>query len=103
MAVPYTIGVWRVKPGRADEFVAAWTEFADWTLANVEGAGRGRLLRDTADENRFVSFGPWESLAAIDDWRAQPGWQERVAAIRELLDGFEPSTLELVSDTFKGV
>ena len=28
-----------------------------------------------------------------------PGRQERVTAIRELLDGFEPSTLELVADS----
>ena len=52
MAVPYTVGVWRVKPGRADDFVAAWTEFAEWTSANIGGAGKGQLLRDTADENR---------------------------------------------------
>ena len=61
MAVPYTVGVWRVKPGRVDDFVAAWTEFAEWTSANIAGAGAGQLVRDTADENRFVSFGPWES------------------------------------------
>jgi heme-degrading monooxygenase HmoA len=103
MAVPYTLGVWQVKPGRADEFVAAWTEFAEWTSAKVEGAGRGQLLRDTVDEHRFVSFGPWESHEAIAKWRADPGWQERVARMRELLDGLEASTLELVSDTFKGV
>jgi heme-degrading monooxygenase HmoA len=98
MAVPYTLGIWQVQPGRADDFIAAWTEFAEWTSANVDGAGKGQLLRDTVDENRFVSFGPWESHAAIENWRAQPGWQERVAAIRGLLDGFEPSTLELVGE-----
>ena len=32
MPAPYTQGVWQVKPGRADEFVAAWTEFAEWTV-----------------------------------------------------------------------
>lgn len=59
---------------------------------------QGAPLRDTTDENRFVSFGPWESHAAIERWRMHPGRQERVTAIRELLDGFEPSTLELVAD-----
>ena len=96
MSNPYTQGIWRVKPERADEFVAAWTEFAEWTLANVPGAGSGKLLRDTADPNRFVSFGPWESHAAIAAWRNQEGWKQRVAQIRELVDGFEASTLELV-------
>ena len=98
MAVPYTIGIWQVKPGRGDDFVAAWTEFADWTLANVQGAGSGKLLRDLADENRFISFGPWESLAAIDAWRGLDGWNERVGRIRELLVSFGPATLELVAE-----
>lgn len=57
MAVPYTLGIWRVKPGRADEFVAAWTEFADWTTRHARGAGWGRLLRDVNDDHRFVGVG----------------------------------------------
>ncbi len=93
---PYTAGVWRVKPGRADEFVAAWTEFADWTAANVAGAGWVKLLRDRDDPDRFVTIGPWDSPEAIAAWRAEDGWKERVARIRDLLDGFEPSTLEVV-------
>ena len=40
VSVPYTQGVWRVKTGRADEFVAAWIEFAQWTAANANGSGR---------------------------------------------------------------
>src|SRR5262245_25110965 len=98
MPVPYTQGVWTVKPGRADEFVAAWIEFAEWTAEHVEGAGRGTLLRDTNDDHRFVSIGPWESLTSIENWRAMAGWSDRVARIRELLVGFEPATLELVAE-----
>ena len=96
MAVPYTMGIWRVKPGGADEFVAAWSEFADWKIEHAEGTGWGKLLQDTADAHRFISIGPWESLAAIDAWRAHPGWQDRVARIRDLLEGFEPFTLEAI-------
>ena len=51
--VPYTSGVWRVRPGHADDFIAAWREF--------------------------------------------DGWKERIGRVRELLDGFEPATLELVA------
>ncbi len=96
MATPYTMGVWRVKPGRADDFVAAWTEFAEWTSAHVPGAGSGTLLRDVDDGDRFVSFGPLESLDAIQSWRGMDGWAERIGRIRELLAGFEASTLESV-------
>jgi heme-degrading monooxygenase HmoA len=98
MSSPYTQGVWTAKPGRADEFVAAWTEFAEWTSANAPGAGKGQLLRDAANPDRFVSFGPWESAEAIAAWRALPGWSERVGRIRELLVSFEPATLELVAE-----
>jgi heme-degrading monooxygenase HmoA len=96
MAVPYTHGIWQVKPGRADEFIAAWTEFADWTVQHAQGTGWGKLLRDVNDEHRFISFGPWESLAAIESWRGLDGRNQRVGRIRELLVGFEPATLELV-------
>lgn len=98
MPVPYTHGVWNVKPGRADDFVAAWIELAEWTGDNVEGAGRGTLLRDTSDDHRFVSFGPWESLEAIENWRGMAGWSDRVTGMRELLVGFEAATLELVAE-----
>lgn len=96
MSTPYTSGVWSVKPGSADGFVAAWTELAAWSRANAPGALSAQLLRDRNDANRFVSFGPWESLEAIEHWRTMEGFQQRVAKIRELLTGFEASTLELV-------
>ena len=96
MSVPYTHGVWRVKPGRADDFVAAWAELAEWTAQPVSGARRATLLRDLADSDRFVSFGPWESLEAIEAWRSLEGFKERVGQISEMLVGFEPFTLELV-------
>ena len=99
MATPYTHGVWKVKPGRADEFVAAWTELAEWTRENVPGALWATLLRDTADENRFVSLGPWESFEAIEAWRVHEGFRERVGQVRELLESFEAQTLESVAES----
>ena len=94
--VPYTHGIWQVKPGKGDDFIAAWTEFADWTVQHAHGAGWGKLLRDLNDENRFISFGPWESLAAIEAWRSLDGFDERVSRIRDLLVGFEPASLQAV-------
>jgi len=96
--MPYTQGTWKVKPGRAAEFVSAWAEFADWSMREVPGASWAKLLRDTTDENRFVSFGPWQSLDAISAWRELDGWKQRVARIRELLDGFEAATLEVAAE-----
>ena len=96
MAEPFTHGIWQVQPGRSDEFIAAWTAFADWTLQNAPGAGWGKLLRDVDDPNRFFTFGPWADLEAIAAWRKLPGWGERVGRIRAMLLSFQPATLELL-------
>lgn len=97
MPTPYTSGIWIVKPGSEEQFIAAWTELAEWSRTNARGARSAQLLRDRNDSNRFVSFGPWESLEAIERWRSMDGFQQRVAGIRELLTGFEAFTLELVA------
>jgi len=98
MGTLYTSGSWRVKPGREGEFVAAWQELASWTAAEAPGAMWATLLRDLDDPTHFVSFGPWESADAIDAWRASDGFRERVAGMRELLEGFEPMAGEAVAD-----
>ena len=63
MARVFTHGTWIVKPGREEEFVEAWCEFADWTRMQIPGA-RGTLLRDREERNRFHGFGPWPSEAS---------------------------------------
>jgi heme-degrading monooxygenase HmoA len=55
------------------------------------------LLRDVDDPERFVSFGPWESVQAVRNWRGLAGYQERVAKLHEVVDQFEPRTLEVVA------
>jgi heme-degrading monooxygenase HmoA len=95
MPQPYTFGVWIVKPGREDDFVAGWREMAEWTAANVPGAGIGRLLQDEDQPTRFISIGPWDDKEAIAIWRSQLGFQERVGKLREMLETFTPATLEL--------
>ena len=98
LATPYTLGIWHVRPGHADDFVEAWTEFADLTVEQASGSGWGRLLRDMENPDRFISVGPWESLAAIEGWRALDGFRQRVGRIRQLLVSFEPATLECVAE-----
>jgi heme-degrading monooxygenase HmoA len=84
---------WIVKPGREDEFVERWHAFAAWSAAEGLSA-RATLLRDVDDPTRFISFGPWETLTAIRHWRAQPGFHEHVARLGEVLESFDPHTLE---------
>jgi heme-degrading monooxygenase HmoA len=75
-----------VKPGHEEEFIDAWGEMSAWTMRELVGessaAQPGRLLRDRTDPTRFISFGPWESIGAIEAWRAHPGF----ARMREMQD-----------------
>jgi quinol monooxygenase YgiN len=91
----YTHGTWIVKPGREDEFVAAWRELAEWTRALIPEA-RGTLLRDREEPNRFHSFGPWTSEEVVDGWRGDPGFQERIEKIRVFVESFEPRLMDPV-------
>lgn len=102
MGQPYSSGVWIAKLGREAEFVAAWQEFATWSLTTIKGGSWAKLLQDRAQSNRFVSFGPWDSLEQIEAWRSHPGFAERVGRIRQLIESLEPSTLEAVVEVGTG-
>jgi heme-degrading monooxygenase HmoA len=94
---PYTQTTWRVKPGQENEFVRRWTELADWSA--LQGlTGSAKLFRDLDEPGRFISVGPWESLDVVRRWRSSPGFHERIGRLSEILDHFEPRTLELVVD-----
>ena len=95
----YTHGRWLVKDGKEDDFIRLWQELADWTSQSVEGSSWGILLQDEQDSRRFSSFGPWESSEAIEAWRAADGFGERVGAIREIVESFEPLTMDEVGRT----
>ena len=98
MAQLYTLGEWTVKGGKHQEFVAAWHEFAEWTAANISGSAWAKLLQDGDAPERFISFGPWQSEEAVTGWREHPGFQERVARIHELVEGFRPHTMGVAAE-----
>ncbi len=60
------------------------------------GAG-GTLLRDREQTNRFISFGPWESVDHVAAWRKSPAFRDGVARIPEVLGSSEPHALDLVT------
>ena len=98
MPGPYTFGDWYTKSGAETQFVEAWNEFAQWTAANVAGATWATLLRDEADPRRFVSFGPWRDEEAVAQWRAHPGFSERVGRLQEHLESFLPATMTVAAE-----
>lgn len=98
MATAYTHTRWQVRPGHEEEFVRRWQEWIDWSHRQGLRA-QARLLRDVDSPGTFISFGPWETMAAVRSWRSEPGYQERVARLQELVEQFEPHTLEQVAES----
>jgi heme-degrading monooxygenase HmoA len=93
----FTLGIWTAKEGREDDFVRAWGDLAERTKTDFPNA-TATLLRDRQQRNRFVSFGPWESLEQIDQWRASETFQSGVGTIRELIDDFAAHTLDVAAE-----
>ncbi|MFD1078344.1 putative quinol monooxygenase [Longispora fulva] len=95
----YSVGIWTVKPGHEEEFVATWQAFADWTA--VEFAGQGdvaHLLRDQADPQHYISFGGWPDADTLARWRSSPQFGEHVGRLRAHVDGFVPGTYDVAAE-----
>lgn len=92
----YTSGDWTVKEGLEQDFIEAWEEMASRTAEKAPGSEWVLLARDVDNPRRFRSIGPWEDAEAIEAWRESDGFKERVGKLRELLEMFEPLTLEAV-------
>lgn len=95
MAETYTSGLWHVKQGHQDAFVAAWTDFVTWA-GEQPGSGTFRLAQDVEDRSRYLSFAPWESFEAQRDWKQTAEFSTRMRRVQEHVEGFEPATYELV-------
>jgi quinol monooxygenase YgiN len=91
-----TTGIWVVKEGREGEFSRRWEESAS-NLSLEFPDVTFRLLRDSADPRRFMSFGEgWRNMEQIDEARSLPGFQDAMTSIWRLLESGDMSTLELV-------
>jgi heme-degrading monooxygenase HmoA len=96
VAETYTSGLWSVRDGEEDAFVAAWTEFVEWA-AEREGSGTFRLVRNADEPSQYMSFAPWSTFEAQASWKALPEFPERIGKVRAHCDDFKPSTFELVT------
>jgi heme-degrading monooxygenase HmoA len=92
----YTTGTWTPYAGREEEFVRAWTEFANWA-SNMPGAGRLSLTRDLRDEERFVSFARWDSIEQVRGWKSTPEFRERMAHVLQHVSEFQPAELKVLA------
>jgi heme-degrading monooxygenase HmoA len=93
----YSTGSWQPYAGQEDAFLTAWSAFASWT-ADLPGAAAGAVMaRDLRAPERFVSFMAWESIEAIQGWKAHPEFKERMARVQEFVDVFAPTETEVVA------
>ncbi|HEU0116751.1 MAG TPA: hypothetical protein VFQ80_18805 [Thermomicrobiales bacterium] len=86
---PYTLARWRVRPGEADGFIAAWGELAAFFLALKAPPHWGTLLRSAENPNLFYSFGPWPSMETIAAMRGHPGTLGAIGKLTALCDETE--------------
>jgi quinol monooxygenase YgiN len=96
MAHIWTHGTYRVKPGRADEFVRGWRELARHAVEDF-GVAPPTILCDREDASLYVTLGVWDSLDTLERFRSSPLVAERASALDDLLDCAEASVLEEVA------
>jgi heme-degrading monooxygenase HmoA len=93
----YTHAMWKVKPGREEEFIAAWKAMGDAFLSLPGMTTHGTLIQSTTDPTLFYSFGPWDSLEQIQQMRSDPAAQEAMSRVRELCIEATPGTYRLAA------
>src|SRR5438105_4486238 len=93
----YTLGIWTVKPGKEKEFITEWTSFAKWSAEKFGGPGKPHLLQDLTNSLRFISFGPWDDEATIQQWRGSNEFKNFVTKVKEICSEFQPNTLREVA------
>jgi heme-degrading monooxygenase HmoA len=89
----FTVGHWTVKPGNEELFLEKWQKFAQWSLNNMKGGRWVFMVRDQEQKNKFLSFGPWESLESIAEWRQSSKFRSAFTEFKELCEDIQPSIM----------
>jgi quinol monooxygenase YgiN len=94
---PYTLGIWKVKPGNEQAFISEWQALATWTEEHFSSGGKGYLLQDTHNPQFFISFGSWKDAQTIASWRATLEFQAFVAKAKLWCEEWQPHSMNLVA------
>jgi heme-degrading monooxygenase HmoA len=96
----YTLGVWRVKPGSEEEFIASWKRLGR-VFASLPHppSDRGRLVRSVSDPTLFYSFGPWRSEEDVEAIRENARAMEAIRELVALCDEATPGTFRVVAES----
>lgn len=97
--VVYTLGTWRVEPGREAEFIAAWKELGEIFTRLPQPPGHtGTLIQSLTDPTLFYSFGQWNRVEDIQAMRNDPRAQEGIRKLIELCTEATPGSFRLVAE-----
>jgi len=96
MADVWTHTVWTVRPGREEEFVAAWRNMVGEVAADMRMRRPPTLLRDHDRRNVFVSFAPWEDADVASGFRSSELFRRHVSGMGGLIEDLDARTLDEV-------
>ena len=94
----YTLGVWRVKPGKEGAFIDAWIALGKIFGQLPRPPGKGTLLQSLSDPLLFYSYGPWSSLDDVQAMRNNAEAQEGIDRLRELCTEATPGGFRKVAE-----
>jgi hypothetical protein len=94
----YTLGVWKVHPGKEEEFVAAWKALGEVFSKLPHPPGTGTLIQGVSDPQLFYSFGPWTRMQHIDEMRGNPRAQTEIQRLISLCTEATPGTFRVVAE-----
>ncbi len=92
----FSAGIWIIKSGKENEFIEEFKKFAKLIFDKNIGAIEVYLVQDVQQPQRFVTFGPWESIEKIEAWRNLPEFKEFFAKAKQLSDEVTPLTMKPV-------
>ena len=92
----YAIAVWMIKPGREEEFLSAWKDFATWTSESGAGALEGTLVQDVQEPRRFFCFWPFVDEPGINKWKGDAKHREFMMRMRAYCESHTPAICRTV-------
>lgn len=95
----FTLGLWRVKPGKEAEFIEAWKALGGiFSKLPLPPGGTGTLVQSLSDPLLFYSWGEWASMESIQAMRLDPTAQQGIKRIGELCTEAAPGSYRLVAE-----
>jgi len=83
---PYTLVLWRVRPGRREDFLHTWRQL----LARLRQLERpplsGTLLESVIDNHQFYSVAGWDLLKDVTHMRRDPECRQLVTQLQTLCE-----------------